>query len=98
MGHLERIEVVWGVEKFRCSQNGKKVYLYYDHQAIESSFKSNQMRRQYCRKLKKWFHSLCRSNISRKHTAGSETYRKLHLYTGRQNYSRRKIQGGIRDQ
>ena len=46
IGELELLAVVWCLEKFRFHLNGKKVYLYTDHQALEPLIKRNSCNKQ----------------------------------------------------
>ena len=62
---------MWGLEKFQFYLYGKKVYLYTDHQALESLIKRNRSNRQYSARLTRWLDRLTHFDISIQHIAGS---------------------------
>ena len=71
IGELELLAVVWGLEKFRFYLYVKKVYLYTDHQALESLIKRNRSNSQYSARLTRWLDRLTHFDISVQHIAGS---------------------------
>ena len=71
IGELELLAVVYGLEKFRFYLNGKKVFLYTDHQALEPLIKRNRCNRQYSARLTRWLDRLAHFDIAIQHIAGS---------------------------
>ena len=71
IGELELLAVVWGLEKFQFYLYGKKVYIYTDHQALETLIKRNRSNRQYSARLTRWLDRLTHFEISIQHIAGS---------------------------
>ena len=71
IGELERLAVVWGLEKFRFYLYGKKVFLYTDHQALDPLIKRNRCNKQYSARLTRWLDRLAHFDISVQHIAGS---------------------------
>ena len=71
IGELELLAVVWRLEKFRFYLYGKKVFLYTDHQALESLIKRNRCNKQYSARLIRRLDRLVHFEISIQHLAGS---------------------------
>ena len=71
IGQLKLIAVVWGCEKFRFYLNGKKVFLYTNHRALELLIKRNRCNKQYSARLTRWLDRLAHFDISIQHIAGS---------------------------
>ena len=69
IGELELLAVVWGLEKFRFSLDGKKVHLYTDHQALEPLIKRNRSNKQYSARLTRWLDRLTHFDKSIQHIA-----------------------------
>ena len=71
IGELELLAAVWGLEKLRFYQYGKKVYIYTDHPALEPLIKRNRCNKQYSARLTRWLDRLTHFDISIQHIAGS---------------------------
>ena len=72
VGELELLAVIWGIERFRFHQYGKKVQLFSDHQALEPLLKKNKTNKQYSARLTRWLDRLNHFDITLKYTAGKE--------------------------
>ena len=60
-----------GIRKTPFLPNGKKVFLYTDHQALESLIKRNRCNKQYSARLTRWLDRLAHFDISIQQIAGN---------------------------
>ena len=97
MGESELLPVVWELEIICFYLNGKLVYLYTDHQALEPLIKRNRAYRQYSARLTRWLYRLAHFDISIKYTAGKKlkTYGIIEQKPNKRTVNRQKVRGRI---
>ena len=70
IAELKLLAAIWRLQKFRFYLHGKKVFLYTDHQALETLIEPNWAYLKHSARLTRWLDRVPYFDISTKHTTG----------------------------